>query len=336
MPGPELCGQDRLPINPAGDYLEQFAGQLDSAAIRRERIKSSRKIRLPFWEPHRNLISSLPVLSDLNVGSRAGSVVVGSPEDLDSGEAEAVREGIELLIPWRKGPWELFGQRIESEWRSDLKWDRVAPLLGTLKGRIVADIGCGNGYYMYRLAELGPKLVLGMDPSDRFYYQFQFVQHFARSSGVHLEPFGVQHAPLYPDFFDLVLCMGVIYHRPDPIGMLKNLYRCTRPHGTLILESQAIAGEGDFALFPKERYAKARNVFFVPTANCLLNFVERAGFCDAQVCSIEKVTFDEQRRTRHARFESLEDFLDPDDLDKTIEGYPAPYRVIVKATKPKK
>jgi tRNA (mo5U34)-methyltransferase len=34
------------------------------------------------------------------------------------------------------------------------------------------------------------------------------------------------------------------------------------------------------------------------------------------------------------RFESLADFLDPDDRSKTMEGHPAPLRAIFTATKP--
>ena len=335
MAGVQLCSQAELPGSAAPDYLDQFPNWLDAGLIRGARAAAQEKIRLPFWQPHREVISSLPQLSPV-VDLSAHEVTVGRSEDLNAGQLEQLREAIELLIPWRKGPWNLFGEKIDSEWRSDLKWDRVAPLLGSLENRKVADIGCGNGYYMFRLASLGPSLVLGMDPSDRFFYQFQFVQHFAQTSCLYFEPFGVEHATLYPNFFDAVLCMGVIYHRADPLGMLRDLHQCMMPDGELILESQAIPGDDDIALFPRERYAKARNVYFVPTANCLLNMVRRAGFVNAEICSFEKVTTDEQRKTKHARFESLEDFLDASDPSLTVEGYPAPYRVIVKAVKQKK
>ena len=83
------------------------------------------------------------------------------------------------------------------------------------------------------------------------------------------------------------------------------------------------------ALFPEDRYAKARNVYFMPTRDCLINWVRRSGFKDVELVSHEKVTVDEQRSTELMAYESLADFLDPNDSNLTIEGYPAPYRTVV-------
>ncbi len=54
-------------------------------------------------------------------------------------------------MPWRKGPFSLYGVNIDTEWRSDWKWDRVLPHLSPLKGRLVLDVGCGGGYHMWRM-----------------------------------------------------------------------------------------------------------------------------------------------------------------------------------------
>lgn len=330
-----LCDEGELPQQPGGDYLSSWADELDVAAIRAARHQALRNVRLPFWEPHRELLRRLPgaARSSRSMFSEA-EVRLGIGAQLSKRESAVIDEGIELLQPWRKGPFEVCGKPIDAEWRSDFKWSRVEQLAASISGKRVADIGCGNGYYMFRMQELGPQLVVGMDPSDRFYYQFQFLQHFAQCESLAFEPFGVEHAPLFNSFFDAVFCMGVIYHRPDPIGMLRDLRQCLQPGGLLVLESQAIPGDAHLALFPEERYAKARNVYFVPTAGCLANWVRRAGFAEVEVCSSVKVTAGEQRRTEQARFESLEDFLDPEDRSRTIEGYPAPLRVIVKAIKP--
>ncbi len=39
----------------------------------------------------------------------------------------ALRDALMALHPWRKGPFELFGLHLDTEWRSDWKWDRFAP-----------------------------------------------------------------------------------------------------------------------------------------------------------------------------------------------------------------
>ncbi|HBP78145.1 MAG TPA: tRNA 5-methoxyuridine(34)/uridine 5-oxyacetic acid(34) synthase CmoB, partial [Halomonas sp.] len=69
------------------------------------------------------------------------------------------------LAPWRKGPFNLGGIEIDTEWRSDWKWQRVAPHLAPLKYRKVLDVGGGSGYHAWRMAGAGAAFVLVIDPS---------------------------------------------------------------------------------------------------------------------------------------------------------------------------
>ena len=39
-------------------------------------------------------------------------------------------ELVEALHPWRKGPFQIAEHEIDAEWRSDQKWDRIAPRVG--------------------------------------------------------------------------------------------------------------------------------------------------------------------------------------------------------------
>ena len=45
----------------------------------------------------------------------------------------ALRDQLQTLQPWRKGPFSLFGVHIDTEWRSDWKWSRVAPHLSAAR-----------------------------------------------------------------------------------------------------------------------------------------------------------------------------------------------------------
>ena len=58
--------------------------------------------------------------------------------------------------------------------------------------------------------------------------------------------------------------------------------------------------------------------------------------CRFEVLETSKTEADEQRKTPWIEGQSLEDFLDPDDSSKTVEGYPAPARVYVRLIKDKK
>ena len=63
-------------------------------------------------------------------------------------KTDTVRELLLQLAPWRKGPFDIHGITIDAEWRSDMKWSRLAEAITPLAGRIVLDVGCGNGFYV--------------------------------------------------------------------------------------------------------------------------------------------------------------------------------------------
>jgi len=77
-----------------------------------------------------------------------------------------------------------------------------------------------------------------------------------------------------------------------------------------------------------------RNVWFLPTIETMLQWMQRCGFEQIKVVDIKQTSIAEQRSTQWMNYESLSDFLDPEDPDKTIEGYPAPRRATFIATKP--
>lgn len=290
----------------------------------------------PKWRQIRQEIDALPVVSPGELQTSFDSVVsVDFSQRNEAFESlqSPLRSSIESNIPWRKGPFSLFSQMIDCEWQSNLKWDRLSPHLPDLKGKTIADIGCNNGYYMYRMLAHDPRKVIGFDPSSVYAHQFYLLQHFFQEQRLEYLTLGVEHSSLFAEYFDVILCLGVIYHRKDPITMLEEVRGALREGGTVFIESITIEGEDSTTVFPEDRYAQMRNVWFLPTTRALVNFMKRAKFREIEVISVEKTLPSEQRKTEFAPFLSLEDFLDPNDHTKTIEGYPAPYRTIVKAVK---
>ncbi|KAG1707730.1 tRNA U34 carboxymethyltransferase [Nymphon striatum] len=123
--------------------------------------------------------------------------------------------------------------------------------------------------------------------------------------------------------------MGVLYHRPSPIHHLQELKSFLRSGGELVLETLILEGEGTEVLIPEDRYAKMRNVWFIPTTAVLVRMLERVGFINIRVVDVNKTSVEEQRSTEWMTYESLPDFLDPEDSNKTIEGDAAPVRAVV-------
>lgn len=279
--------------------------------------------------PYQEAIKALPEY--LNVEVTLGDRVEVQIENLSDEEAEQIKQTALLMKPWRKGPFQFNDLFIDSEWQSQIKYNLLEPHFD-LKDKIVGDIGCNNGYYLFRMLSQKPKKLIGFDPSAIYYSQFQFVNHFVKSDIVY-ELLGVEHVEFYEHKFDTLFCLGVLYHRSDPVAMLKSLFKGLNKGGELILDTFMIDGEEEMCLTPRERYSKIPNIYFVPTVNALKNWCHRVGFETVEVLETMKTEPNEQRKTEWIDTQSLEDFLDPEDDTKTIEGYPAPKRVYIKAIK---
>ena len=315
------------------DYLKTFAHELEDDAIQQVRRERQSWLDRHSNLPYKEALHRIPAFPSGHVVLDK-TVRIGKIEELTPEQSQHLPHILKAFVPWRKGPFEVFGTFIDSEWKSDLKWGRVCPVLESLAGKRVADIGCNNGYYMLRMAAQHPELVIGFDPTVRYWYTFQFLQRFAQIDPLYFELLGVEHLHYYPSFFDTVFCMGILYHHPDPIGILRKLGSAMKPGGQLIVESLGIPGEASTALFPEKRYAKVPGTWFVPTQSCLLSWVQRSGFQEVTPFFAQKLTTEEQRRTEWAPYESLQDFLDPEDPTRTVEGYPAPWRFYLHARKP--
>lgn len=249
-------------------------------------------------------------------------------------DEEQIHTTAKMLMPWRKGPFQVGETFIDSEWKSNIKYNLIREHFD-LKDKKVADIGCNNGYYMFRMLEDEPKLLVGFDPSPLYKTQFDFINHFVKSDIVY-ELLGVEHLEFYDEKFDTIFCLGVLYHRSDPVAMLKSLYRGLESKGEVILDTFYIDGEEEMALCPESSYSKIPNIYFVPTIKALKNWCLRAGFSEFEVLETSVTDEGEQRKTEWIEGQSLEDFLDLDDKTKTVEGYPAPQRVYVRLIKDKK
>jgi len=252
----------------------------------------------------------------------------------DCADPRQLRDALRGLVPWRKGPFHIAGVDIDSEWRSDLKWQRVEPALEPLAGRRVLDVGCGNGYYGWRMLAQAPRRVVGIEPSVLFNLQFRALQHYLHRDDFHLLPIGVEEMPEDLEWFDTVLSMGVFYHRRSPLDHLLQLRSFLRPGGQLCLETLVVEGGSGQVLVPRGRYARMRNVWFLPSTVELVNWLERCGFANIEVVDESVTSPREQRTTEWMQFESLAQCLRPGDPSLTVEGLPAPRRAVLIAMRP--
>ncbi len=276
--------------------------------------------------------NALPDINGVQADLSRHDIVLRS-NTLSAEQSEQLEQALRGLMPWRKGPFQFFTTHIDTEWRSDWKWERVAPHIAPLQGRVVLDVGCGSGYHMWRMLGAGAQQVIGVDPSRLFLMQFQaykkYLQQAQGKVSADLLPLKMEDVPPRLKAFDTVFSMGVLYHRKSPIDHLQELKDALRPGGELVLETLVIDGPPGQVLMPEDRYAMMRNVWFIPTPETLLLWCRRAGLKNARVVDLNQTSLQEQRSTDWMRFNSLADFLDPDDVNRTAEGYPAPLRAVV-------
>jgi tRNA (mo5U34)-methyltransferase len=280
---------------------------------------------LPAWKA---ALQALPKI-DSSHNNFKDKVEIGAPVDCDDLTRVELQKTLEALIPWRKGPYWLHGIHLDTEWRSDWKWDRVIPHLAPLKNRLILDVGCGNGYHCWRMLGEGAQRVIGIDPSPRFIVQFHMIKQLAgRDYPIDVLPVGIEELPPKLQAFDTVFSMGVFYHRKSPMDHLRELKEALRPGGQLVLETLVIEGGLGNVLVPEGRYAMMNNVWFLPSCDTMLSWLGKMGFSNPRVVDVCPTSTEEQRSTHWMKFHSLPEFLHPENPALTAEGHPAPIRAV--------
>ncbi|HPX61645.1 MAG TPA: tRNA 5-methoxyuridine(34)/uridine 5-oxyacetic acid(34) synthase CmoB, partial [Deltaproteobacteria bacterium] len=215
-----------------------------------------------------NALKLLPEISPSQVLLQ-DNVTIGCDADLGQVDRAELIARLQAFHPWRKGPYNFFGIEIDTEWRSDWKWERLLPHIQPLAGRKVLDVGCGNGYHGWRMRGAGAEFVLGIEPFMLSLTQFLVMQRYINDPHHHVIPIGIEDVPANLACFDSVFSMGVLYHRRSPLDHLLELKGCLRPGGELILETLVVEEDQQTIFMPPGRYAKMRNVWFLPSIAAL-------------------------------------------------------------------
>ncbi len=314
-------------------YLEPYRFSIHYEPLRRYLDLQEKKLFQGKSSTYWKLLQNQPDLRAERVLLNSPVIDIGSGEQINPSLSQMIESQLRIFSPWRKGPFSVFDIFIDAEWRSDWKWQRIEPYLMPLAGKKICDVGCNNGYYMFRMAAFQPEIIIGLEPIARYWFNFQYLQKFAAVPNLHLQLMGFEQLDFYPEFFDTILLMGILYHHQDPLHILRLAHNALKPGGQIIVDSMTVPGQGPWALFPGKRYAKAPGVWYLPTADCLASWLHRTHFTNLVPIYDGELSCDEQRQTDWSAEESLIDFLDPLNSTLTVEGFPRPRRTYFSAHK---
>ena len=185
-----------------------------------------------------------------------------------------------------------------------------------------------------RMRGAGARCVLGVDPTLLHIMQFSAIRHFMLDEPVCLVPLRLHELPATSRAFDTTFSMGVLYHQRSPVDHLRQLKGTLRQGGQLVLETLFVPGTDAYSRTPDDRYARMNNVWHLPTVAELSTWLKRCGYTEIEVIDEAVTTTEEQHSTEWMSFESLQEALDTNDPTRTVEGWPAPRRVVLIATAP--
>jgi len=171
-----------------------------------------------------------------------------------------------------------------SHGKNIVKWSRIKQYIDAIdvKEKRVLDVGCSEGYFSLKLAELGAKEVVGVDADERRIKKAKFVSEVLGTSNITYEAADIFESGMEKyGHFDFVLCMGFLHRASYPYHAIRQL---TEISDTILFEWKSLR-EGSFDL-PIMKFcgglSKDSNVYsglyWLPSVQCVVDMLKSLGF----------------------------------------------------------
>src|SRR5215217_1752096 len=162
-----------------------------------------------------------------------------------------------------------------------------APLVrlcgGTLAGKKVLDLGCNAGYWSLAAIEAGADFVLGVDGRQMHIDQANLVFEV---KGIKRDRYRFEAASVFeldpPDApFDIVLCLGLLYHVSRPVDLIERISAWNTD--ILVIDTALDPIRGPYFRLVRQnvnepRSAVDRDIAFHPSSEAVARLVQQYGY----------------------------------------------------------
>ena len=141
------------------------------------------------------------------------------------------------------------------------------------EGERILDIGCGDGFYDWRISHTGAK-VTGIDLHVK---RLAFARRHYANGRTEFLNLDAERVDLPAGSFDKAVCLCVIEHLGDDERVLRNVHKALKPGGLFVLSADSLSNSG---ITPKERERHRRRyaVKAFYTMDVARDKLSRAGF----------------------------------------------------------
>jgi tRNA (mo5U34)-methyltransferase len=178
------------------------------------------------------------------------------------------------------------------------KWHRFAHALpDDLTGKSVLDIGSNAGFYAIEMKRRGAERVVAMEPDPHYLEQAKFAAAVS-DCDIEFKQCSIYDVSLLREKFDIVLCMGVLYHLRYPLlaldlirryavrellvfqSMLRGTPDIAQLNGDYPFEEKHIFDSPGFPhmSFVERKYAGDPTNWWIPNLACAMAMLRSAGF----------------------------------------------------------
>lgn len=226
----------------------------------------------------------------------SGTVMTGKLACDSCGRRHPIINGIPRFVPAENYAgsfgyqWNIHRRtQLDSYTGRPLSWQRLFSVTGwstCMPGELLLEAGSGAGRFTEVLLQTGAE-IFSFDYSNAVEAN---LSNNGEKSNLHLFQGDIFDIPFPEGSFDKVVCLGVLQHTPDPKKAFKNLAKCVKPRGELVIDVYGVTFfshlQWKYFLRPltkrmdKERLYRivaAITPRLIPIAAALRRFAGRAG-----------------------------------------------------------